>query len=508
MAKDSISKIHPKMGDGYKGVVQGYTNRSSCIFPILISEINDVNIVFLNYWRLKNNLNSVTCNIRIYSQRGDLECVFSKKVIASHNNISIKSILGNLKGVNEFLGVANVEFISEENLGFTFPGITAFYSSKDNYSAVHAAGRLKNPEESKYKGNLIETNWNCKWEKGITPFFSIFNGACNGVLGKINIKIKNPDQSIFLEESIDIKLANPFQNKIFFLDELLNYDINSMNSEAYVEVEIPYYDVFPRMICGNFYKAQRFLEVTHSFENQENNLDYLSPKKNDQSNLIPSINPIANVQDLDLKLIFFPTNCPGRAIGYWRSGAYNKSLDIHDESFDWICGGKDSKLKSITINNADLVKALDIVEGKIPTRINTNYIYRVHNSDVSYSTDIAAGHVTQLFPPKKRSWGHGIIGAGYNSILLMTSFSHDASTRYESKGKLTIYTDEEEFVSFHNIPKEGGLKIVLNEIIKDKIDISKPKIVSWFYDQEQRTKLMTYWLSYTSNGKITGDHAF
>ena len=76
-----------------------------------------------------------------------------------------------------FKGIANIEFISQENFGFTFPAVTAFYSSNSNYSGVHTAGRIKNTEESKIPGRIIETNWRCKWGDGITPFFTLFNGS-------------------------------------------------------------------------------------------------------------------------------------------------------------------------------------------------------------------------------------------------------------------------------------------------------------------------------------------
>tara|TARA_S200000501_G_scaffold378615_1_gene442251 strand:+ start:803 stop:2329 length:1527 start_codon:yes stop_codon:yes gene_type:complete len=508
MGNKFISKIHPKMALGYKGVNKNYSNRSSCVFPILISECNDVNIVFLNYWSLKNNLKSVICNMRIYDTEGVLKEFFTKKIVDSHNNFSIKSIVNFHQDSRDFIGIVNIEIVSEENLSFTFPAITAFYSSRNNFSAVHAAGRIKNTEESKYFGVIRETNWTCKWEKGITPFFSIFNGACNGILDKLNIKIRNPDKSILREKSIQIDLLKPFQNRLIFLDELFDYDVNAINSEAYVEVDIPCLDIFPRMICGNYHKSDKFLEVTHSFEDQENNLDYLPENKVEEDNLSYSINPIATIKDLNLELMYFPTNCVGRVKGYWRTGTYNQSLYNHDDSFDWICGGEDSNLKKIKINNSNVVKALDIIEGRIPTRINTNYIYKVVKSSLSYSTDIAAGHVTKYFPPKKRSWGHGIIGGGYISVLLMTSFAQDDSTRIESKGKLVIYTNKKEYISFHTIPKEGAIKINLNELVDDNLDIKKPNIISWFYDQEERTKLMTYWISYTPSGQITGDHAF
>ena len=80
------------MKDGYKDVNNNYTNRSSCVFPLLISKINDVNIVFLNYWKIKNRIDNVMCNIRIHDEKGNLIKLFTLNISEEHYTISIKSI--------------------------------------------------------------------------------------------------------------------------------------------------------------------------------------------------------------------------------------------------------------------------------------------------------------------------------------------------------------------------------------------------------------------------------
>jgi hypothetical protein len=494
------------MRDGYLHKNYNYTNRSSCIFPVLISKVNDVNIVFLNYWKIKNNLQSILCNIRIYDENGLQKCLISKNITQNHNNISIKSIL---KDDTNFKGIANIEFISQENFGFTFPAVTAFYRSNSNYSGVHTAGRIKNTEESKIPGRIIETNWRCKWSDGITPFFTLFNGSLKGEKTYANLKIFNPNNDLLISKNILINLTQPFSNRFYFLDELIDFNKLELKENCYIQVEVPYTDFFPRMICGNFFKKENFLEVTHSFENQKDNPDYLI-EVNDEDTLyrVPSINPIATENELNLKLLFFPTNCEGNAIGSWRKANFGEPLRNSNKSFEWVCGGKNSKLKEVIIDKGNEINALDITKGKIPTRINTNYIYTVDNTNSRYSTDIAAGQITEHFPPKRFTWGHGIIGKDYKTIIFLTSFSHDEKTKTDSRGELTLLIGQKEFVSNHNIPAESGIKINLNNMIKDKFVLSDNYLISWYYTQEKRTKLISYWISYTNSGQITGDHAF
>ena len=105
-------------------------------------------IVFLNYWKIKNKMNGITCNIRIHNKCGELIQTAVQKLIDKHYVISIKDIL---KINVPFQGIANIEFISEENFGFPFPAITAFYCSKSNFSGVHSAGRVRTLKKSAWK---------------------------------------------------------------------------------------------------------------------------------------------------------------------------------------------------------------------------------------------------------------------------------------------------------------------------------------------------------------------
>ena len=121
--------------------------------PSLISKINDVNIVFLNYWKIKNKIDNVICNIRIHDEKGNLIKLFTLNISKEHYAISIKSIL---ESNTNFKGIAIIEFISSENFGFTFPGVTAFYSSNLNFSGVHTAGRIKNPKKKRFPAKSLK----------------------------------------------------------------------------------------------------------------------------------------------------------------------------------------------------------------------------------------------------------------------------------------------------------------------------------------------------------------
>ena len=491
------------MLDGFKSTSQNHTNRSSAIFPLFLRQNTDVRVVFLNYWEIKNKLINSTINFWIYNQSGERVMVHSFEITNSHNDFSMKALLG----LESFDGMVNVEIINTSNMNFSFPAISCFYQSGDTFSAVHSSGRIKNSEEARFNSELIETNWTCKWINNLTPFFHLFNGPQRDFLDNIEVTIHSKNQDAIMKKTFDPEIAEPFASKIFFLDEIFNYEPTKIPSNSYISVKIKNCDVFPRMVVGNFHRKIDFLEVTHSFAHQFVN-DYLEPvSEKEKGFVIPSINPIATNDELSLNLIFFPTNCEGNVSGRWREGKPGETVTLTDKLFEYNCGGKDSEVLNIEIPPGNKIAALDIDSGDIPTRINTNYVYKVFTAESEFSTDIAAGQIVKHFPPKMTTWGHGIIGKGYNTFLFLTAFAHDEDTRIDTKGELTIHMSHNRiYRQDFSINKDSGIFINISEIIDD--DMNELEIFSWNYLQEKRTKLVAYWLSYASDGRITGDHAF
>ena len=153
-----------------------HTNRSSAIFPILFfNKSNDFYLSILNYWSIKNNIdtNTLVINLRIYDQNGYLVKRDDYKNISQNLLISIRKYITQAK----FSGMVEVEIISTSNLRFNFPALTGFYKSRSLYSCVHSAGRIKGAEEVHSSKKVEETNWSCKFEKNITPFFHFINSS-------------------------------------------------------------------------------------------------------------------------------------------------------------------------------------------------------------------------------------------------------------------------------------------------------------------------------------------
>ena len=123
---------------------------------------------------------------------------------------------------------------------------------------------------------------NGKWNN---TFFTIFNGSLQNKNTFIEVKVLNSENNLVVSKNIDLNLEEPYSNKFFFLDEIFNFNELKIDNDCFIEVKIPFSDFFPRMICGNFFRKDQFLEVTHSFENQKDNADYLDAVTKDLMNI-------------------------------------------------------------------------------------------------------------------------------------------------------------------------------------------------------------------------------
>ena len=167
------------LADRFAGQGEAFANRASTVFPVLVRPHCDTIIVFLDYWRLKNGVAGVACFVRVYDGDGRLAVRQIVPIDGAHNEISLAGVLR----CDRFDGMVELEFISDRNLVFNFPAILAFYRSGEFYSAVHAAGRARNPDERHVPARSTETNWTCKLGADVVPFFHLFNGPRTGGIG-------------------------------------------------------------------------------------------------------------------------------------------------------------------------------------------------------------------------------------------------------------------------------------------------------------------------------------
>ena len=481
-----------------------FHNRASAIFPLYITKKNDFFLVFFNYWKNKNNIKSTSISmiLYIYDQEGNLVERFNNKISEFHNQFSIAEILKD-KFKDKFQGTVSVEIISLEKLSFPFPAVIGVYKSRDLFSSVHSAGRIKNLNEKHEIFYTDETNWTCKFDKGVSPFFHYFVGPTLPKEKTITVCLYNENKKLKKMKKIDIQNIKPFGSKMFFAKDIfkkVKYERND-----FISVKVEHNSIFPRLVVGNYFKKEDFFETTHSFPfiTRKDYCPKVSDKKF-QSKLSAYRN-----EDLELNLKVFPTNCEGSFKGNFFTKNFKenklegkKILHYPEKSL--------SKMNIFPLQNNTQFLSLKMEGKKVPSRFNASFVYKVKNSKSNYSVDIADGARSCITPQKISHWGHGYIGDGYETLVMIINDSYNLKTEKKALGELDIYSSK--------INSKGKIKVEIKPDSLTVINISKLEelselksqnsFFSWFLRMKE-PGCEAFWVTYRkSDGVIFGDHSF
>ena len=477
-----------------------YNNRSSAVYPVDIKDKSDFILSFLNYWKLKNKLEKIQLRISIFNQNGTKKNEKKIEIVDKHYQISISKKF-NLK---RFKGMAQIEFFSKSNVRFPFPAISGFYISPKKYiSGVHSAGRILNQNEINLKKKSFEeSNFSLKFKKGlITPFFSHFNSSKKNKNNLIIVNLKTINKKLIKKVIIKNELIKPYQNKIFYLEDY--FKENFLSKAFYASIMISSNDVYPRLICGNYHKKIHHYEVTHSYGVIKNKNDfiknsYLKDKNVEHMSIMPFIKP----KELKLKLRIFPTSLKSRlSANVYFLNEKTKKLEYKKKLiFDPSAKGLD-----LDINEKISFGFMTLKQKKIPSRLNTSYIYS-NDNEQNLSTDIAAGFKSIEYPVKRNHWGSIWLSKKSNVKILIrrTTFFRDKTI---SRGTLNIYGKGKFKKEIELELKNNDYKII---DIKKLIKFNQNKITSfsWLLKiNDNPAGLETFWTTYDKNF-ICGEHGF
>jgi hypothetical protein len=497
-----------KLNDDFKKRESFFSNRSSCIFPIYFDgPENDLFIVFLNYWTLKNELDSakLSVNYRIYDGDGDLLLRKNLPINAWHNQQSVKGLLEEAKYQNSdtLSGMIEVEVVSVENLRFSFPGITGIYRAGNLYSSVHAGGRIKNSDENQDPFEIVETNWTCKWGQGISPFFHYFNGPNKPQNKSLEVSILGLDGELLDSMSVDVSQLPPFGSRVYFVNEIFQGKI--FDNDAFVCVKLEGGSKFPRMIVGNYHKSRKFMEVTHSFSLIDK-ADYCPTGVGIEfESMLCCLGP----DKLNLRVHVFPTN------GLAKFGLQTYAQDECEQRltpvmsdvvpFKYEYGAMDFHIKAKT-----RFMCCRLTGGMVPSRLNASFIYTVANKQSSFSTDIASGAKSSVYPPKYNHWGQAYLSEDYDTVIMIRNNSHRPSETNVGNCQLKIFGSSSVFEFEFLINAESSRFISLRDLISLRLSEFnlQAKFLSWFLITDVPT-CETFWISFREeDGAIFGEHGF
>jgi hypothetical protein len=484
--------------------------RSSAIFPVFIRKSTDVHIVFLNYWMVKNQMEAADLTIifSVYKSDGSMAQQFVYPTLGFHNQVSIRNILniGPLDTNAEFDGIVNVEILSTENLRFAYPGIIAVYQSGSLFSSVHSAGRIKNPNEKQLISYSNETNWNCKFKSGIEPFFHYFVGPSVPQARELTVILRSQTGVGKEFVKVDTSDTPSFGSKFVWIKEI--FPDHNFETGDFVSVLIEHNSVFPRLVVGNLHTENNFLEVTHSFPIIEED-DYCT---NTSEVEFQSMLCAFTSKDLELSLRVFPTNCSNNFSESMYTQKFNQKMLQNSQELSSLETVDEQTSSNLILNAETKFICIRFKGDKVPSRINTSFVYKVRNQSSNYSTDIADGAESRDVPLKSRQWGHGYLGDGYKSLILLRNNKLNLPVATQNHGVITVFGYDLHLRKEISIDPESALVISINELIEESGNLSRSSnenpFISWFLEVDEPIG-NTFWLAYrTADGAIFGDHGF
>ena len=490
-----------------------FAHRASAIFPVRNRARSDLHIVFMNYWLLKNAIEHVGVNFRIYDTKGALRARQSMDTVELHNQVSVRDELLTRNAIEgDFDGMLEVEIVSTSNLAFPFPAIVGVYEGSGYYSCVHAAGRVKNSDEPKRRQASQETNWSCQFERdtagfGVVPFFHYFVGAQPLAADEtIEVTLRDRCGRAIATESISVAGMAPFSSRLYLADEM--FDLTQLPLDgAFLSVRLDASDVFPRLVVGNFHKAIDFLEVTHSFPVTEFT-DHCPPVDAAKSSGgYPSLLAAQTAPGLELEVRVFPTNCGGSAKAtVRRKGFGDAGLRADGEPIEFESSPGSEGL-AFTLAEDEEFRVMLLDGAQVPSRLNSSYRYRVRGVPRRFATDIATGAKSIVYPPKWRHWGQGFIGGGFDTFILFRNNTHTPTATRESAGEIRIVSKGFDVTVPVMVAAESCVALRLSELVDLDPATPTPMFVSWLLSMKEPVG-ETFWVAFRPDGAVFGEHGF
>lgn len=146
---------------------------------------------------------------------------------------------------------------------------------------------------------------------------------------------------------------------------------------------------------------------------------------------------------------------------------------------------------------------------RVPSRFNTSFRYTTRSSASCFSTDIASGAKSCVYPPKFRHWGHAYLGEGFETVIMIRNNSHQPSQTREGQGKLSLYCNGVQQEHEVAVAAESSISLKVSTLMQEVPgEYGKMAFISWLLELDNAT-CETFWVAYrSSDGAIFGEHGF
>ena len=258
-------------------------NRSSAIFPLFFNQNNKNKIIFLNYWKMKNNLLDTLLVATLRDALGVKIEQITKKIanepFASEIDLE-KDFSNSIDKVNSsgFNASLEVELFFKDKPLFNYPALILSYENDHDSSYIHSGLRLFNKDELLNDENLYknQTGFSVYLNQKLTNYVMFVCGDQSKY--KFNLILESNNKKY--TKSIQLINKKKYEIVEFNIDDIFS-DIHIENDLVKVSIEHNVSDIYPRFYVGN-YSNFSIPTLTHTFYDER--LEVLGRKKTKKDN--------------------------------------------------------------------------------------------------------------------------------------------------------------------------------------------------------------------------------
>jgi hypothetical protein len=227
--------------------------RSSAVFYFRCNNFMNTEIHYLNYWVIKRGLSDVKQIIKLRNLEGKLVESFENPIERNGAHVIDVSSLIKINDIKCSEGSIEIEFFSKSNLFVAYPAAVVRYSGKNWHTIAHSSQRYfdETSGDSDFSqiGMATEGNLTIQAGENIRTFILIHNGAMKIKLPELKFTVTASNGKEISKNKI-YKEWKPFETRLVYLDEILDYQNHLQGEYGTFKVEMPTAGIFPRLIGG------------------------------------------------------------------------------------------------------------------------------------------------------------------------------------------------------------------------------------------------------------------
>lgn len=486
--------------------------RAAALFLAIVNAQVNTRVVFMNYWKIKNQLGDGSVLVTLRDQAGQRVARRYWKLEPAAFDIDVRDMLG---GVSDFLGSIEVEIHSAEDLKFPFPALDVVYETAKGLTYVHTCQRKFNNAEDAMRGirfNARQSAFDLITADGSRPFFSVINGPRPVDGAAARIEISNHAGAV-LKHEMQLGDLAPFAAKLVELTDIPDVRAFLGGKPGYCVVDLDANDVFCRLTCGNLGADLGTMSVTHSFYDCRKFDDYYTADD------IRGFFPFNHVEGVDVEVVFYPVLSPAllRITLEERAadGGIARTYPVTDR-YDGT-GGRMLRFnlsdflasRGARPGNVLYVIRIEALDGKLPARIPIGLNYR---TGASPGANISSGCLfTTTFRAKQRSymWGPLPLREGGRNWLMIAHLGDPAPQEAASRGKLTVWIEDEVVLEREIESRHGeAINLAMETLLPaDKVRANLGK-TAWYVFESPSVAYTGNQIFVSADGHVGGDHSF